>query len=466
MSTTEAVHKPNKLPGGTARLAVVVPVAVLSFFYVSILEYSLPLYFGALRDVSEALYPADLWSQLVKYQVTSWIIGPVLAGLLARRYGERMIWSGALLGKVIVPLLLAFAPRPEVIKVLALWQGFTGALMWIAGVSLVQMVAPERKGLSNGLMMASLGVGSLVGPICGRGLLYRAELRGLAADANWPDLWAKLLSLKQMTMTPQVGDFQVIFWLLTGTTLVCGLVIGLWGQRPGRFDRDEAHDWSGTLKDLGSLVRNPRFWALVLALCVLGGPVFQASNQFLPYRAEDLGLKSGAADHGWVWLQLLKTLMWIPGGLAISLLAGRRAPGIAAVIMLSTFSLAALGIGHSRAAWQIFCCVGLFEFVRQFMRWSHAGYLSEHMPSDLRATAIGCSITFSGSGSTIFAWIAGHLWNPNVAGFDSSDPFLAAATLGLVGSVGLMVFDLVLPIRQRGEPEGKGDDVLGIKDSK
>jgi hypothetical protein len=87
---------------GTARLAIVVPVAVISFFYASILEYSLPLYFGALSSAAEAAggsYPANIWSTLVKYQVTPWIIGPVLAGLLARRYGERFVWSGALLGR-------------------------------------------------------------------------------------------------------------------------------------------------------------------------------------------------------------------------------------------------------------------------------------------------------------------------------------------------------------------------------
>ncbi|MFV2068885.1 MAG: MFS transporter, partial [Pirellulales bacterium] len=389
-----------------------------------------------------------------KYQVTPWIIGPVLAGLLARRYGERVIWSGALLGKMAVPLLLAIAPHPNVIKGLALWQGLTGALMWIAGISLVQMVAPEKKGLSNGLMMASLGVGSVVGSIGGRALLYRGELGSLVADGSWSSFWTKLFSFEPMTMTPVVADFQIIFWLLVASTGVCGLLIGLWGQRPGRFDRHESHAWGQTWQDIRHLMRIPTFWALVLALCVLGGPVFQASNQFLPYRAEDLGLKSGSADHGWIWLQLLKTMMWIPGGLAVGLLAGRRAAGIAAVIMLGAFSLAALGIGESRLAWQLFCCVAMFEFVRQFMRWSHAGYLSEHMPSHLRATAIGCSITFSGLGSTLFAWVAHHLWNPPTTGFQSSYPFVAATVLGLVGSFGLMVFDRFVPIRRR--PERKG----------
>ena len=447
---------------GTARLAIVVPVAVISFFYVSTLEYSLPLYFGALGAAAEAAggsFPADIWSKLVKYQVTLWIVGPILAGLLARRYGERLVWCGALLGKVFVPLTLALWPEPNVIMVLALWQGFTGALMWIAGVSLVQMVRPEKKGLSNGLMMASLGLGSILGPVVGRCLLYRRELGEHLVAGDWSGVGMKLFSFQPATTTPQVADFLPIFWLLAFTTLTCGLLIGIWGQRPGRFAHDEeAPAWGRTVSDLGRLVRESRFWALVIAMCVLGGPVFQATNQFLPYRAEDLGLKSGAADYGWIWLQLLRPLMWIPGGLAVGLLAGRRAPGIAAVLMLGTFALASLGIGGSRFVWQLFFCVTVFEFVRQFMRWSHAGYLSEHMPQDLRATAIGCSITFSGLGSTIYGWGADYLFSPAAAGFQSWRPFLAAAVLGLLGCLGLFIFDRFRPIRRlEAEPDTAAD---------
>jgi hypothetical protein len=231
--------------------------------------------------------------------------------------------------------------------------------------------------------------------------------------------------------------------------LGCGAMVGLWAQRPGRFAQDEPSPrWDRTVADLTRLLRNPRFWALVGALCLLGGPLFQATNQFLPYRAKDLGLISGSADHGWIWLQLLRTAMWIPGGLAVGLLAGRRAPGIAAVTMLGCFAVASLGIGSSSIVWELFACVALFEFTRQFMRWSHAGYLSEHMPEDLRATAIGCSIAISGVGAATFAWTSGYLWDPNLDSFQSSQPFLAAATLGLVGCAGLFIFDRFIPVRQ------------------
>ena len=458
-STTSAVSAQP----GTARLAVVAPVAVVSFFYASILEYSLPLYFGALSTAAEAAggsYPADIWSNLVKYQVTPWIVGPVLAGLFAKRYGEKLVWSFALLGKFLVPLLLLVSPDPVVIKLLALWQGFTGALMWIAGISLVQMVTPERKGLSNAIMMTSMGIGSVFGPVLGRALLYRGELADLIHNSVWSSVWSKLFAFESFTTTPVMDDFRSIFWLLTGTTLVCGIIIGLWGQRAGRFEHDDGshQEWKQTLADLKDLARSPKFQALVIALCVLGGPVFQASNQFLPYRAEDLGLKSGSEDHGWVWLQLLKTLMWIPGGLAVGLLAGRRSSGLAAVMILGSFGVAAFAIGASQAAWQIFTAVAAFEFVRQFMRWSHAGYMSEHMPDRLRATAIGSAITFSGLGSTIYAWAADLLWNAEAADFNSTRPFIAAAILGTVGAAGLLIFDRFRPIIEADSKAESADD--------
>ena len=436
---------------GTARLPVVVPVAVISFFYAAVLEYSLPLYFSALGAAAAARgdsFPSDIWSQLAKYQVTPWIVGPIAAGLLARRYGERIIWSGALLGQTLVPLVLAFEPSAGLIPLVALWQGITGALMWIAGISLVQMVPLEKKGLANGLMMTALGVGSVFGPLGGRVLLYRSELWALAQQGAWSTMASRMFNFAAMESTPLVAAFQWIFLGLMGSTLCCGLLVGFFGQQPGRFEHETAPDWSRTLRDVGRLARIPRFWALVITLCLLGGPVFQASNQFLPYRAEDLGLKSGSQDAGWIWLQLLKTLMWLPGGAAVGYLAGRRAPGIAPVIMLASFALAALGIGISGIAWQLFACVALFEFVRQFMRWSHAGYMAEHMPTDLRSTAIGFAITFSGLGSTIFGWVAASMWDPTQ---QSPQPFFAAALLGGVASVGLFVFDRFQPIRQPSE---------------
>ena len=427
------------------------PVCVLSFFYASILEYVLPLYFSAMGEAAASAGRTEtarawdeVWSTLVVYKVAPWIVGPMLAGLLSRRYGERFVWSGALLGKVLVPISLALGPPLGAIPVLALWQGFTGALMWIAGVSLVQMVPARRKGLSNGLMLVSLGIGSVTGPVVGRAIIYQAELSELAVQGQWSALSSRLLAIQPATHNAEVVDFGPIFWMLTGTTILSGVGIGLWGQRPGKFDRAGSQNWDQTIRDLRRLTGSPRFWALVLSVCLLGGPMLQASNQYLPYRAADLGLKSGSQDLGWIWLSLLKTVMWIPGGAAVGLVAGRQASGRAAVLILAGFALAAFAIGTSWSSWQLFACVALFEIGRQFMRWSQGGYLAEHLPSELRATAIGAAVTAAGIGSTIYGFSCKAAWN---AGTQSGQPFIAASVLGIAGSIGLLIFHHYRPIR-------------------
>ena len=126
---------------------------------------------------------------------------------------------------------------------------------------------------------------------------------------------------------------------------------------------------------------------------------------------------------------------------------------------MAGFALAAGGIGLAGTALTLFTAVGVFEFVRQFMRWSNAGYLSEHLPVNLRATGIGCAITVAGMSCTLFGFLANAVWNPNVPGY-SREPFGLAAGLGLAGAAGLFVFDRFLPIRQAELPGGRASGPL------
>ncbi len=463
MSTSDSTPQPLPTPeqlAGTARLQVVIPVALISFFYANLLDYALPLYLGAREAAAEASggsFPRGMYATAAIWRVTPWIIGPILAGLFSRLFGERLVWSLALLGKLAVPLTLLMHPHPQTISLMAIWQGFTGALMWIAGLSLVQMVPTHRKGFANGLLMTSMGVGSLMGPICGRILLYRGEVGRLISEGQGPEALRRLVNLSKLSSTPSLPDFELLFMILAGTTTTCGVLIGLWGQRPGRFQRDAPATLASTINDLKTLAAMPVFWALVIPLCLFGGAVFGTSNYFLPYRAEELGLKDGSSDNGWIWLTLLKTLMWIPGGLAVGVLAGRRAPGIAAVLMIGTFSAAATFIGVSQAAWQLFASVAVFEFARQFMRWSHGGYLTEHIGDRLRPTAIGFAITFSGLGETIYGWASKATWDPDLPEFESWRPILVASIAGLFATAGLFLYDRLKPIRADHAPESEND---------
>src|SRR6516164_3136280 len=129
----EAIPR-NASLAGTARLAVVIPGVAVGVFFSFLLEYCLPLYFGARGAAAQARggsYPPDAWSVLWKYQQTVWIVGPFLAGLLSRCYGERLVWGAALLGQSVIPLALLYDPEPALMPLLALWLGATGSLAWI-----------------------------------------------------------------------------------------------------------------------------------------------------------------------------------------------------------------------------------------------------------------------------------------------------------------------------------------------
>lgn len=183
----------RSLPGesnsaGTARLWVLAPAVVMAFFYFSFLDYFLPLYFGALEEQAKAaggLFPAAMWSKYQCYFVSVWIVCPFLAGLLSRRYGERRVWSIAQLAMIPPTLLLLYYPSPLCLLILAGWIGAGATLVWVGGISLVQVVPPEKKGLSNAIMMVGLGAGSLLAPIFGRAMLYWKELSVYLHNGDW-----------------------------------------------------------------------------------------------------------------------------------------------------------------------------------------------------------------------------------------------------------------------------------------
>jgi MFS family permease len=427
----------SSLPG-SARLSVVTVVAFGSFIFSSVLEYCLPLYFNALPG-----FPRGVWANLVAWQVAPWCFGPLMAGMLARKFGERRVWAAALMAQACVPLLLALNPQPWIVPPLAFWNGLTAALMWVGGVSLAQMVAPEKKGLSNGLIMTALGVGSVVGPLAGRAILWHTDLAELWRSSGVSDIGWFLINVIKPQTNPELISFKWLLWFLSFITFFNAVLMYLWGQRAGRWTSDAPHQtWGQIFSDLKTLVTDPRYLTLVVGLCLCGGVIFQVTNQFLLYRAEDLGLIVESQDRGWIVLQLIRMMMWIFGGIGVGLLAGRKTGIVTGATILGAFALAAGSIGLSSTTVQLFAASIAFEFVRQFMRWSHAGYMAAQMPDNLRATAIGGGITAAGISSTIFGFAANRFLDPSGAAFDSSKPFFFACVIGCAGALGLLAFCL------------------------
>ena len=445
---TNLKSETHSLLTGTVRLRVTIAVSFLSFFYSAILDYMLPLYFSIGAGFSKGL-----WSSLVVWQFAPWCFTPILAGLLARRYGEKQVWAVALMAQALVPVALCLFHKPWALMLISFCGGISGALMWVSAISLLQVVPLERKGYANGLVMVSLGAGSLLAPLVGRAILWREQVFLLANGNDWSGVAAFLVNLTRPEHNPTGHNFTLILYGLAIIKLICAIAIWAYALRPGHFAGDPSQaSPSSVLTDLRLLLSNPRFWALTIALCLIGGPMFQANNQYLRYRAEDIGLISGAQDRGWSTLQLVRALMLLPGGIAVGFFAGRRAAGIFAVVLLGFFAITCGSIGWASTVGMLFLSSACFEMVRQLMRWSQTGYLSEHMPARLRSCAIGCSVTCSGLGATSFGFLTNQYMNPSDPSFNSAEPFWLAAGIGAIGATGLYFFNRNFPIRENTAP--------------
>src|SRR5690606_3542784 len=117
--------------------------------------------------------------------------------------------------------------------------GLSGALMWVGGVSLVQIVPPDRKGLANGLMMMSMGVGSTIGPLIGRAVLWREHVAELLSSGSVSEVGAFLINLSPPPGDAPLGNFRLMLGGLSLLAILGAVVMGLFGQSPGRAPGDE-----------------------------------------------------------------------------------------------------------------------------------------------------------------------------------------------------------------------------------
>lgn len=394
---------------GTPRLGLVFGIALSNYLSHALIRYSTPLYFSALE------YPKDAYETFSFYWLVAFIAGSTLSGLLASRVDERDVWSSGVAGFAGLGLLLIFIPGYWVVPFAGLLYGITAAAQWVGAMAFVQTAASGKRGWANALLMIALGGGSFLGAPFGAALL------------KWTS-----------NGNPITDDFVPLLWFHTALCLAGAMLIRAVARHPGPVRRQLVEeDWKTNF----SLLRMPRYLAMVIPLSLMGGPVFQTVNIYLPYRAEaeEIALKVGAVDQGWSTLLTVGYGMQFLGGLFIILIAGKKAGALMAAAVLGVYAASSLGIGLSPNVYGVVLFTALFEFLRQLMRWSQTGYITEHMPIELRGPAIGFSTTLSGLASTLFATVMRNLQSPDSPDFSSSLPFYVGGCIGLTGAVLLLI---------------------------
>jgi len=104
--------------------------------------------------------------------LTSMIASPIW-GILADRYGRKLMVERALFGGAIMLLLMAFVRSAEQLIFLRAIQGLVTGTMSAASAMIISVTPRERTGYALGLLQVGFGAGIAVGPLVG----------GVVADA-------------------------------------------------------------------------------------------------------------------------------------------------------------------------------------------------------------------------------------------------------------------------------------------
>jgi DHA1 family multidrug resistance protein-like MFS transporter len=189
-----------------------------------------------------------LWSGLCSSApgIAMAIMAPIW-GVLADRYGRKLMLSRALLGAAVLLFLMGRVSTVEQLFLLRLLQGgVTGTVA--ASIALVASVTPRpRLGFSLGLMQMAVYVGSCLGPLVG----------GVVASRY---------------------GYRIPFFITSGMMVVAGVLV-LWGARE-HFQRAPAPAKGGIPGGLRRVLAAPGFTTMLAVLFAINlaslivGPIF------------------------------------------------------------------------------------------------------------------------------------------------------------------------------------------------
>lgn len=228
------------MPSWQRTLALMAGVQFTSALAFSIIFPFLPLYVKQLSSPSS--WSIEVLSGLIfSVQAFTMAIASPFWGVVADRFGRKLMVMRATVGGAVVILLMGFVTSAEQLVALRAVQGLlTGVIA--ASNALVASVAPrERTGYAMGLLQVGLWSGVSAGPLLG----------GVLADL--------------------VG-FRVTFAITSAILLLSGVSVWLGVQDPFVRTKQRGAAGAGFLRDWQRVLSNPKLnWTLGLRFLVATG---------------------------------------------------------------------------------------------------------------------------------------------------------------------------------------------------
>ena len=252
---------------------------------------------------------------------------------------------------------------------------------------------PELRGRAFGFHRAADTLGAVLGPAVALGLLA-------AFDDN----------------------FRVVFLLAFAPALAGVALLGLVRERPPAAA--EAAAPAGGWRGLGA---GFYVFLAVSLLFALGN----SSDAFLLLRAKDVGLSNTEVVLSYMLFNLVYAIVAMPAGIASDRLGRRNVIGLGFAVFAAVYIGFGLA-GGGAAVWPLFAVYGLYMAMTEGVG---RALVSDFVPSERRATALGLYQGAMGAMVLLSSVIAGVLWDA----VDASAPFFLGGATALAALVLLLV---------------------------
>ncbi|MFH0824872.1 MAG: MFS transporter [Pseudomonadota bacterium] len=342
-----------------------------------------------------------------------YLLMALIGGMLAARFGTRLVIAVALLLMGVTIILTGFADTFGFAFFMRLLTGLGNGAAYVPAMALGSIwFTVHRRGFATGIVSAGIGAGTMIA-----GLVVPPILTTYGTNEGWRYAWFYL--------GPPVLVIAVIAWVLLRNR-PADLGLGQVGEQ-GRTAPAEAPKAPVAPLSWGSVYKLERVWYLGAVYFMYGFSYIIYMTFFAAYLTKDMGI--GAAETGRLWamvggLSIFCGVIW--GGISDKLGRGRGA-ALAYLVLGASYLIFAL----VQVKTGFYISAALFGISAWSIPTIMAATAGDYVGPRLAPAGLGFITLFFGLGQALGPWVGGVL--KDFTG-TFTYPFFLACGVSLLGA--------------------------------